>query len=311
MNTVTETCPPLEDIAAFLDGRLSEGERARMVAHLADCESCYAVFAGAAQFQLEQEITAPVVPFPRRTVPRWAFPLAALLVLGLTTIPLYLQASRMPEMLSTELVDPAALRNVPTASVWNEDKRGDPESSALDTSPFEFLVGVHLVDLRFTLARGDREETMNVLSRINGRLGGLLFVKEQAAFYEKAVGDLSEGRRTLSEVAEEAARVEADLTEAYSDFPHLAFGKWTEAGRLSALAGNATFFEDGDNRRFPGWLLRNAQDDLGEEIVPTLKRIRGILEDSDPSKLPYPDLAKQFNTILDHYQREADAASSH
>jgi Putative zinc-finger len=323
MNTVTETCPPLEDIAAFLDGKLSEGERARIVAHLADCEACYAVFAGAARFQLEEEgeeeelpmpeaaeAAAPVVPFPRRTIPRWAFPLAAALVLGLTSIPLYLQASRMPEMLSTELVDPAALKNVPTASVWNEDKRGVPESTALDTSPFEFLVGVHVVDLRFTLARGDLEETKNVLSRINGHMEALLFVHEQAAFYEKAVGDLDEGRRTLSEVAEEAARVEADLTEAYSDFPHLAFGKWTEAGRLSALAGNAPFFEDGDNRRFPGWLLKNAQDDLDEEVVPTLKRIRGIIEDSDPSKLPHEDLAKQFKAILDHYQREVDAASS-
>lgn len=326
MSTATETCPPLEDIAAFLDGKLSEGERARIVAHLADCEACYAVFGGAARFQLEEEekeeeetrprtgvaeAAAPVVRLPRRTVPRWALPLAALLVLGLASIPLYFQASRMPQMLSAELVDPAALKNVPTASVWNEDKRGDPDSAALDTSPFEFLVGVHLVDLRFTLARGDLEETMNVLSRINGHMEALLFVQEQASFYEKAVGDLDQGKRTLSEVAEEAARVEAELTETYSEeLPHLAFGKWAEAGRLSALAGNAAFFEDGDNRRFPGWLLGYAQDDLGEEVVPALKRIRGILNDSDPSKLPYGDLVKQFKTILDHYQREADAASS-
>lgn len=321
MNTVTETCPPLEDIAAFLDGKLSEGERARVVAHLADCESCYAVFAGTARFQLEEEeesrapetpaeeALAPVVPLQRRTVARWALPLAAALVLGLATIPLYLQASQMPEMLSTKLVDPVALKG---AEVWNRDKRGDSDLAALDTRPYEFLVGAHMVDLRLTLARGDRKETINVLSRISGLMGGLYGVKDQADFYESAVGELDQGRRTLEEVAEEASRVETDLTETFSDseLPHLAFGKWTEAGRLSALAGNPAFFEDRNNRRFPGWLLRNAQDDLGDEVGPSLKRIRGILQDRDPSKLPYDDLEKQFEGILDHYQREADAASS-
>lgn len=322
MNAINETCPPLEDIAAFLDGKLSERERARVVAHLADCESCYAVFAGAARFQLEEEVEsrvpkaseeqapAPVVPLRRRTIPQWAFPLAAALVLGLATIPLYLQYSRMPEMLSTKLVDPAALKGVPTASLWAEDKRGNEDSGGFDTRPYEFLVGVHLVDLRLTLARADKEETVNVLARINNRMGGLLYVTEQAEFYENAVGDLDQGKRTLGEVAKEAAQVETDLTEQLSDFPHLAFGKWTEAGRLSALAKSSAFFEDGDNRRFPGWLLRKRQEDLGEEVVPSLKRIRGILDDSDPSKLPYDDLEKQFNGILHHYQTEADAADA-
>jgi len=309
MNAINETCPPLEDIAAFLDGKLSERERARVVAHLADCESCYAVFSGAARFQLEEEEPAAVIPLRRRTSLRWALPLAAVLVLGLATIPLYLRYSRMPVMLSAELVDPAALKDVPTD--WTDDKRGGPEDApALDTGPSEVLLGANLVDLRLNLARDDREQALNVLSRINGIMGGLLFVKEPAAFYEKAHGDLYERKRTPEEVTEEAARVEAELTEIYSDTPYLPLGKWTEAGRLSALAGNTAFFEDRDNRRFPGWLLRNAAEDLDEDVVPTLKRIRGILEDSDPSELPHEDLAKQFKGILDHYQHEADAADA-
>jgi DNA-binding phage protein len=323
MNAVTDTCPPLEDLAAFLDGKLSEGERARVVAHLADCESCYAVFAGAARFQLEEEeeelpmpeaaaaTAAPVVPFPqKKMIPRWALPLAALLVLGLATIPLYQQQySRMPTLLSTELVDPAALKSVPTGSLWAEDMRGGPESVVLDASPFEFLLGAHLVDLRLTLARNDRAESLNMLSRINGHMKNLILADDEARFYLRALGEVSQGK-PLSDLAEEAARVEASLTKSYEEFPHLAFGKWTEAGRLSALAGNSAFFEDKDNQRFPNWLLRNAEEDLGEEIVPTLKRIRGILEDGDPSKLPYEILENQFEAILKHYQREADAASS-
>ena len=322
MSAIAETCPPLEDIAAFLDHKMAGKERDRFMAHLADCEECYPVFADAARFQLEEDglwdeprepdeaaqALAPVVPLPRKGVPRWAFPLAAMLVLGLATIPLYLQVIRKPEMLSSELIDPAALQNVPTSSVWSQDKRGVEDPSGLDQRPFEFLVGVHLVDLRFTLARGDKEETLNVLARINGHLKGLVLA-EQTGFYEKAVGDLYEERRTLKEVASDAARIEAELTDDYKEFPHLAFGKWTEAGRLSAIGRNPDFFRDRSNRRFPGWLLRNAEEDLDEEVVPSLKRIRSLLDDSEPSKLPYEDLAKQFEGILEHYQRQADAAS--
>jgi hypothetical protein len=320
MNALADTCPPLEDIAAFLDGTLSEGDRARVISHLADCSSCYAVFSGAARFQLEEEGTiperseepakaeealAPVVPLRRRAVQRWALPLAAVLVLGLATIPLYQRYNRMPEMLSAEFLDPAALKGVPTND-WMDVPRGGPDASPLVTGPFEVLLGAHLVDLRVNLARGDREESLNALSWINKRMQGLLFVDDQAAFYEKALGDLDMKKRTLEEVAPETARAEADLTEIFADSPYLAFGKWTEAGRLSARARNAVFFENRENRRLPGWLLRNAQEDLDEEVLPTLKRIRGVLEDTDPSQLPYDDLAKQFKAILDHYQREAD-----
>src|SRR5690349_13654604 len=67
-----DACPPLEDIAAFLDGiTLSPEERARITEHLARCESCYEVFAGAVHFQEEEGDSSAedtdgggVLPFP-------------------------------------------------------------------------------------------------------------------------------------------------------------------------------------------------------------------------------------------------------
>jgi len=41
-------CAAEEEIAALIDGMVAAAERRRLVAHLAGCESCYAVFAGAA-----------------------------------------------------------------------------------------------------------------------------------------------------------------------------------------------------------------------------------------------------------------------
>ena len=47
-------CPDLEDIAAFLDGTLEAERRAPMIEHLASCESCFEIFAGAARFQADE-----------------------------------------------------------------------------------------------------------------------------------------------------------------------------------------------------------------------------------------------------------------
>ena len=43
------TCPSLETIGAFVDGRLMERERETIADHVASCEACYFVFSEAAQ----------------------------------------------------------------------------------------------------------------------------------------------------------------------------------------------------------------------------------------------------------------------
>jgi tetratricopeptide (TPR) repeat protein len=48
-------CPDLESIAAYLDGRLSDPERARITEHLASCEECYALFSESAQTHVVPE----------------------------------------------------------------------------------------------------------------------------------------------------------------------------------------------------------------------------------------------------------------
>jgi Putative zinc-finger len=51
-------CPDLEELAELLDGTLPAARRAAIVAHLASCEDCYEVFAGAALFQAESRLDA-------------------------------------------------------------------------------------------------------------------------------------------------------------------------------------------------------------------------------------------------------------
>jgi hypothetical protein len=47
-----QPCAADEEIAAVIGGMMAAGERRRMVAHLASCESCYAVYAGAARLTI-------------------------------------------------------------------------------------------------------------------------------------------------------------------------------------------------------------------------------------------------------------------
>jgi CHAT domain-containing protein len=70
MESVTEdlpiACPEAEQLAEYVDGRLHGAARTRVELHLADCERCRDVVAGAVQLEAEEPA---VVPFrPRRKV---------------------------------------------------------------------------------------------------------------------------------------------------------------------------------------------------------------------------------------------------
>jgi tetratricopeptide (TPR) repeat protein len=60
----TGACPDPETLAGYLDGRLSGSDRDRVVAHLADCEDCYFVFA-------ESVRTLAVAPPVSRAAHMW------------------------------------------------------------------------------------------------------------------------------------------------------------------------------------------------------------------------------------------------
>ena len=103
-------------------------------------------------------LPAPVVPLPgeKSGVVRWALPLAAMLLIGLMTVPLYFALSR-------DAAD--GLRRARRSGCAGEsaarrllvDHARRPRSRDFGPHPFEFLAGAHLVDLRLTLARDDAD----------------------------------------------------------------------------------------------------------------------------------------------------------
>ena len=69
-----EACPDAETLAAYLEGRLAQDERERVIAHVADCDDCYFVMTEAAQIPapdaavmtVEANIEQPLAPRWRR-----------------------------------------------------------------------------------------------------------------------------------------------------------------------------------------------------------------------------------------------------
>jgi len=71
-----DACPDLETLAGYLDGRLTERERADIAAHVAGCETCYFVFTEAAQTRASDraraETDASASPEPvSAATPKW------------------------------------------------------------------------------------------------------------------------------------------------------------------------------------------------------------------------------------------------
>ncbi|HEX7184963.1 MAG TPA: zf-HC2 domain-containing protein [Thermoanaerobaculia bacterium] len=262
-------CPPLEDLAAFLDGRLSGEERARMTAHLADCERCYEVFAGATRFQEDSAPRGRVFLFPfRKRKPadpgktadrdRWktaALAASALLVVGLGSFIVYQAFLAQPEMVVADLIEPLqgqeAARNLYQYDVHRGP--GDEEGSFSDRP--SFMVGVFLVDLRLSLKAGDVEPLDGLLHEIASELEAVGYMDEEVAHYRALrdqIRDKSRSAALLRQLQAEALEMEAKLSgdESMLRPEALAFGKWTEAARLAAVTRTPDFFEKRANRRF-------------------------------------------------------------
>jgi hypothetical protein len=168
------------------------------------------------------------------------------------------------------------------------------------------LSRAHLVDLNVHLARNDREKALDDLANVNGQIQefGALVPAEAATAYRNLQTGIA-GRNPPGDFIDQATRAEASLSQAFpvEKSPYLAFGKWTEAGRLSALAGSPEFFLAPENRKFLRALLH--REGLDGPVVENLVEIQRTLEAGEPSALPYPKLRELLESILSGYKKRS------
>jgi hypothetical protein len=335
--TALGTCPTDEDLAAYLDGMLAKPERARITAHLADCESCYEIFAGAAHFMQDSapaQSAGRIVPFPSHkdgggggALKRWGIPAAAAAVLvlgvGLAGYRIYFTDLMAPELIASLQggEDPASHLHRFTAY------RGLGDDAALPMSRQpSFLVGARLVDLQILLDKGQRKDAAELLRGIGKGIeaAALIGKDENAKLYTDATEQLdSGGPEALGKIKAAAPQWEVGLKDSASlDQDFLNFGKWAEAGRLAAETRSEDFFSR-RNRRFlthisqtleeekkargkespapDGFDDFDAEAERNDTALAELRGIAAIWDRGDLQAGDYAKLAGHFGAILRTY----------
>jgi hypothetical protein len=320
-------CPDPEDIAAFLDGTLPAAHRARLTRHLASCERCYEIFAGAADFLEDSaepampaaEPRRPFEPVPggrepglrdRRTAPfrfrawRWSAA-AALAALLAVAAGLLLVRWREQQLFSTETyaryVAGGALAAAPFP--WGRTLRGAPgETSEVASDRTSFKLGVRLLDLRAALAAGDAKSAGDALQRLGVVLRDVdLLPPEIPKAYQELTDKLRAGAAPGSLVPAAAAlEKQVFRPEGVTDPRYVALGSWTEACRLSGEARQPQLFRDSATRRLLGKVLEPGEEDaahlLGDATGATL---RGIQADVAAGRIDPSALGKRCRGLLE------------
>lgn len=327
-------CPDLEDIAALLDGKLTARERARLTEHLADCESCYEIFAGTAHIledaREEQSQAATPRPFERprqvRTLrPRawWAAAALAAMLAATAGLVVYLQGARgagpSTEQLAS-LVGPIA----PLQDPFGKRMRGGTPTSDLPDLPSDreaFQLGVRFLDVRLALASGNEGKAEDALHRLRVLLERMpqpppktkaaydelwnkvtrqgvapsALLAAAAAAEKQAIEDLVEGAGLVERLRDGRLLPEGGVEE-----PKLVeLGRWTEACRLAGENGRTDLFQEPATLRVLDEAMRPGGKDSDNLDPKALAISRTIRDDIAGRRIDPAALGARCKSLLE------------
>lgn len=326
------SCPSLEEIAAFIEGKLDDADRERLTAHLATCESCLDLVAETALFLQEsppeeeeagdgssqplEEAPQPhqlspltgsaaAAPIPRRTPSgrssrRLRFlPLAAAAIVLAASLGLYRQlfapttfASVYGSLRQTDLAQVAPRR-------WQPRAFRSPANDDLGSLERSFRAGVRTVDLQAGLEAGHREAALESTRDLLRAIESADLVNpKRKAFYESLRTQLeapTAPEENLSGQAQEAPQAAAELKPVFHE-RFLLFGQWTEAGRLAATVSEPEFFEVRRHRRFLDQIQQEKR--LDPDVRANLGQIGSIWDSGRLDAENFRRLEKLFDEII-------------
>ncbi len=297
----------LEELAAFIDGKLTGEARARMVKLLAESEAAHEVFVETVRFQGEEQQLREgpeVIPIRGRR--------PAFVGTWMVWVPVAAAASLflfLGRPLFDSLAGPSAL-DFSTAQIVAElTARGDLGSSLgegwdqpgwsvtrgaaarLVESERAFRLGVRNVDLQVALGLQDASLADGFLSDIQEWLGEIDLSQAVRVQYATIQGLLSESGP--SGALAQLGSAEVALDEFLAS-PSLPIGRWSEAARLAAVVREPQFFESEETSR-----LLDAMDEqqLPEPDVDALRQIRALIADGI-AESDYPELNRLVREII-------------
>lgn len=276
----------LEELAAFIEGRLKGEARARVVRLLAESEDAYEVFAETLRFQTEER--AREAREVRSPSWRWALVLAQYRWLRPPQQEVLSGASLMREFGLSP--DASARREADwDRHPWSPRQGG---AERLGEPELAFRLGVRSADLAAALRLSDYTAGQRLAEEIVELLKGVAFSQPAASRYVglRAGLERRESLQPLLETAEEAERSLARLVNS----PRFDLGRWCGAASLAVSLRNSHLFRSAATR---GFLARVDQLGLSPLDVEALWRI-AALTSGDMDEAGYRELQALLDAII-------------
>ena len=240
-------CPDLEEIAAYLDDRLTQPERAAVECHVVACEPCYDLFAeaaGALAHMPAPEVARPARPF---APPKWfygAVGVAAAVMMAVWLRPVADPASQLNEHATTVVM--AGEERPFDVRLSGEDRWRKPAAATRGDSRLERLPAdatIALGEILRSVESGRTAPRLAALGRAQlaaGRVDdGLAALEESLALGDATpalLSDLAAGYIVRARVPERAA----DLAHALNALDH---SLSLDGARLETLFNRAIALE--------------------------------------------------------------------
>ncbi len=272
----------LEDLAAYLDGRLSAERKAQVAARLLRDEDYYEVFIENVRYQEEQAVAGNA-----RVVAPAAWWRSSKVIAPLAVAATLVAAVSLPRLVLgppasdwVERLDPAAVTGI---AEWDDpgwDRlRGDADPALRRPDlrrqqELAFRIGSHTVDLRIALEAEDSPAAKNAAIQLEKRAFETMVLMAAADYGELKV---QIDDRDFDLLRTRAAELEEYLAEeAFEGTPatRYALGTWNEAGRLAALTENAEVLAG-------IWRRRRVAQGIGE-IEGHLEALETVVEQPEP-----------------------------
>ena len=293
-----------EKLAALIDGRLDERERAQLLARLASSEDAVEVYADAAAAVRELESgEGKALPLsPVRRADRWRIPArrwlaAAAILAGVAVGGPLLWMRQQPSgpdepgrFIEPLIRDPSGRGiTLSDASPWST-VRGAGEPLTPDARAAR--LGARIVDLELAVWSGDTASA-RLATEAAALLEGIPAGAPAATMYRVIAGRAGAPAEELEPLLERARGAASEL--AGGELVQL--GAWTQAARIAAARRDADFFRARETRSMLEWA--SGQGSLPEAARGAVQRVRSDLASGGPpdwSSLE-PDLTELLQVL--------------
>jgi len=290
-----ENCPSSEDISAFLDGRLDQKQRDKLIGHLSHCERCYEVFSIAREMVGQEEEEAVAKKKRNWVYPSFAFAVAValIIVIGLV-IPItgpYTPPSS--SQIVSDLTKKTDLKLLSDA-IRDRHATGFGFGSGIPLEKVSFRTGVSLMDIEISLMAGDLEKSIGLTKNLAQALQLIEGSDEVISIYTGISKNIEEGIPPKQFTGK--SKTIEPFFKGKGLLLFLRFGEWTEAGRIGALTRNRETF----NVKSVNYFIENLQGKgLPQGVIKNLEEVKAIFIRNEFTDKDFKHLERAFTDIIE------------